>query len=131
MDEEPVLPGETETTAALRLLERFHARMPRFLDVLAMDAFYLQASFAKRALDLGYGLVTILKQENRDLYQDADGLFEITESETLSLVNGTAEVWDVRVSPHGANSTVPSGSCENSRSTPSGSGWPSSGWSVK
>lgn len=30
LDEEPVLPGETETIAALRLLERFHARMPRF-----------------------------------------------------------------------------------------------------
>jgi hypothetical protein len=97
LDEEPILSGETETTAALRLLERFHARMPRFLDVLTMDAFYLQAPFAKRALDLGYGLVTILKQEKRDLYQDADALFQITKSETSVLgVNGTAEVWDVK-----------------------------------
>lgn len=97
LDEEPVLPGESETTAALRLLERFHARMPRFLDVLTMDAFYLQAPFAKRALDLGYGLVTILKQENRDLYQDAEGLFQIMKSETVVLgVNGTAAVWDVK-----------------------------------
>lgn len=96
LDEEPVLSGETETTAALRLLERFHARMPRFLDVLTMDAFYLQAPFAKGALDLGYGLVTILKQENRDLYKDADGLFQMTPSETVSMVNGTAEVWDVK-----------------------------------
>ncbi|MEK7826233.1 MAG: hypothetical protein AAB299_00615, partial [Thermodesulfobacteriota bacterium] len=96
LDEEPVLAGETETTAALRLLERFHARMPRFLDVLTMDAFYLQAPFAKRALELGYGLVTILKQENRDLYKDADGLFSMTPSETMSMVNGTAEVWDVK-----------------------------------
>lgn len=96
LDEEPVLPGETETIAALRLLERFHARMPRFLDVLTMDAFYLQAPFAKRALDLGYGLVTILKQENRDLYKDADGLFNMTPSEKISLVNGTTEVWDVK-----------------------------------
>jgi hypothetical protein len=96
LDEEPVLSGETETTAALRLLERVHARMPRFLDVLTMDAFYLQAPFAKRALALGYGLVTILKQENRDLYQDADKLFEITKSETVALVNGTAQVWDVK-----------------------------------
>ena len=96
LDEEPVLPGETETTAALRLLERFHARMPRFLDVLTMDAFYLQAPFAKRALDLGYGLVTILKQENRDLYRDAGGLFQITMPETAALVNGTIKVWDVK-----------------------------------
>lgn len=96
LDEEPILSGETETTAALRLLERFHRRMPRFLDVLTMDAFYLQAPFAKSALDLGYGLVTILKQENRDLYKDADGLFSMTPSETMSMVNGTAEVWDVK-----------------------------------
>ncbi len=98
LDEEPVLSGETETTAAVRLLERFHARMPRFLDILTMDAFYLQAPFAKRALDLGYGLVTILKQENRDLYQDADGLFKVMPSETLALLDGTgtAEVWDVK-----------------------------------
>ena len=96
LDEEPILSGETETTAALRLLERFHRRMPRFLDVLTMDAFYLQAPFAKSALDLGYGLVTILKQENRDLYKDADGLFSMTPSETMSMVNGTVEVWDVK-----------------------------------
>lgn len=96
LDEEPVLAGETETTAALRLLERFHARMPRFLDVLTMDAFYLQAPFAKSALDLGYALVTILKQENRDLYKDAEGLFQNTEFEAVALVNGTAQVWDVK-----------------------------------
>jgi hypothetical protein len=96
LDEEPILAGETETTAALRLLERFHARMPRFLDVLTMDAFYLQAPFAKSALDLGYALVTILKQEKRDLYQDADALFQIAQPEQMSLVNGTAEVWDVK-----------------------------------
>jgi len=131
LDEEPVLPGETETTAALRLLERFHARMPRFLDVLTMDAFYLQAPFAKRALDLGYGLVTILKQENRDLYQDAEGLFQITKSETLSLINGTAEVWDVKGLTSWSQLGLPSGSCANSRSTPSGRGWPMCGRSVK
>lgn len=96
LDEEQILSGETETTAALRLLERFHARMPRFLDVLTMDAFYLQAPFAKSALDLGYGLVTILKQEKRDLYQDADALFKITQPEQMSQVNGTADVWDVK-----------------------------------
>lgn len=96
LDEEPVLPGENETTAALRLLERFHAKMPRFLDVLTMDALYLQAPFVKRVLELGYGLVISLKQENRDLYQDAEGLFRITRPEKSALVNGTVEVWDVK-----------------------------------
>jgi len=97
LDQEAVLPGETETAAGLRLLERFHQRVPRFLDVLTLDAFYLQAPFVNRALELGYGLVIVLKQENRDLYQDAEGLFGITKSETLALgVEGTAEVWDIQ-----------------------------------
>lgn len=96
LDEEPLLPGETETTAGLRLLERFHQRMPRFLDILTADAFYLQAPFTKRALDVGYGLVIILKQEERDLYKDAEGLFPREKSEKVALVNGTAEVWDVK-----------------------------------
>lgn len=97
LDEEAILPGETETAAGVRLLERFHKRMPRFLDVVTLDAFYLQAPFAQKILALGYILEIILKAENRDLYQDAEGLFQITKSEKVILgVNGTAEVWDVK-----------------------------------
>ena len=97
LDEEAILPGETEVAAGVRLLERFHKRMPRFLDVVTLDAFYLQAPFAQKVLALGYILEIILKQENRDLYQDAEGLFKITKSEKVTLgVNGAAEVWDVK-----------------------------------
>lgn len=96
LDEEPVLPGETEAAAGARLLERFHKRMPRFLDVVTLDGFYLQAPFANKILDLGYGLVIVLKQENRDLYQDAEGLFNITKPAKVAGVDGTSEVWDVK-----------------------------------
>jgi len=100
LDQEAVLPGETETAAGLRLLERFHQRVPRFLDVLTLDAFYLQAPFVNRALELGYGLVIVLKQENRDLYQDAEGLFQITlpqeQAQRVQGVDSMAKVWDVR-----------------------------------
>lgn len=96
LDEEAVLPGETETAAGVRLLERFHKRMPRFLDVITLDGFYLQAPFAQKVLALGYGLVIVLKQENRDLYQDAEGLFKTMKPEKVTLgVDGTAQVWDV------------------------------------
>jgi len=96
LDEEAVLPGETEAAAGVRLLERFHKRMPRFLDVVTLDGFYLQAPFAQKVLALNYGLVIILKQENRDLYQDAEGLFKLAKSEKITLgVYGAAEVWDV------------------------------------
>lgn len=96
LDEEPILPGETETAAGVRLLERFHKRVPRFLDVVTLDGFYLQAPFVQKILALGYILEIILKQENRGLYQDAEGLFKMMKSEKVTLgVDGTAEVWDV------------------------------------
>jgi hypothetical protein len=99
LDAEPILSGETETAAALRLLRRVKAAMPRFIDVLTMDAFYLQAPFVREVLDLGYGVVIVLKQEERDLYKDAEGLFQITMPEQSDLVHGvgsTMKVWDVR-----------------------------------
>lgn len=95
MDAEPILPGETETTAGIRLLERVKKRHPRFIDVIALEAFYLQAPFVLKALELGYGLVIVLKQENRDLYQDAEELFKIDKAKTIHGVSKTAEVWDL------------------------------------
>lgn len=99
LDAEPILKGETETTAALRLLRRVKAAMPRFIDVLTMDAFYLQAPFVREVLDLGYGVVIVLKQEERDLYKDAQGLFEMTmpeQAERIVGIDSTAKVWDVK-----------------------------------
>lgn len=96
LDAEPIQKGETETSAALRLLKRVKAALPRFIDVLTFDAFYLQAPFIKEVLRLGYGVVIVLKQEERDLYQDADGLFCKTEPQLVHGVDATAKVWDVK-----------------------------------
>ncbi len=68
--------GEGEDTAALRLL----ARLPelygsRFFDILLLDSLYAQAPVLKLAQQVGWELVITLKQEKRDLYQDALGLF--------------------------------------------------------
>jgi hypothetical protein len=70
-------PGEGEDTAALRLL----ARLPelygsRFLDILLLDSLYAQAPVLKLAQKIGWDVVITLKQEKRDLYQDALGLFQ-------------------------------------------------------
>ncbi|MEK7106868.1 MAG: hypothetical protein AAB899_01620, partial [Patescibacteria group bacterium] len=43
LDVEALKSGETEAVAGLRLLKRFLARHPRYLDVITLDAFYLQA----------------------------------------------------------------------------------------
>lgn len=99
LDAEPVLKGETETAAALRLLKRVKAALPRFIDVLTFDAFYLQAPFVREVLDMGYGVVIVLKQEERDLYKDAEGLFQMTMPEEQAIqvqgLDGTVKVWDV------------------------------------
>jgi len=98
LDVEPILKGETETTAALKLLKRVKAALPRFIDVLTMDAFYLQAPFVREVLKLGYGVVIVLKQEERDLYKDAEGLFAMTmpEAQELQGIDATVRVWDVK-----------------------------------
>lgn len=97
LDAEPLLPGDTEVSAALRMIERVHESCPRFIDVLSFDAFYLQAPFVKKVLKMGYGLVIILKQETRDLYKDAQGLFESREPrEKTSWVRGEAGFEKIR-----------------------------------
>lgn len=98
LDAEPILKGETEVAAALRMLKRVKAALPRFIDVLTLDAFYLQAPFVREVLELGYGVVIVLKQEERDLYKDADGLFQMTMPEPAEClgIDGPVKVWDVR-----------------------------------
>ncbi len=70
-------PGEGEDTAALRLL----ARLPqlygsRFFDILLLDSLYAQAPVLELAQEMKWDVVITLKQEKRDLYQDALGLFQ-------------------------------------------------------
>ncbi|MFA7009215.1 MAG: hypothetical protein WC204_10190, partial [Elusimicrobiales bacterium] len=95
LDAEPVRPGETECAAALRLLERCRLLYPRFIDALTLDAFYLQAPFVRQAASMGYHLVIVLKQENRDLYCDAEGLFKRIDPQVINGVDKTIHVWDV------------------------------------
>lgn len=95
LDAEPVRQGETECAAALRLLERFKSGYPRFIDALTLDAFYLQAPFVRRAVGMGYHVVVVLKQANRELYQDAEGLFNGVVPQTIAGVDKTIQIWDV------------------------------------
>ena len=71
-----VAPGEGEDKAALRLLTRLvDLYGSRFFDILLLDSLYAQAPVLKLAQEMGWDLVVTLKQENRDVYQDALGLF--------------------------------------------------------
>lgn len=72
-----VRPGEGEDTAALRLFERIGELYgPRFFDILLLDSLYAQAPVLRMLDRLGWDAVITFKQERRDLYQDALGLFQ-------------------------------------------------------
>lgn len=75
LDVEPVLPGEDEVAAALRLLERIRQLYgPKFFDVLNVDAAYAEGPFLKQAQALGWSVVAVLKQERYEVWQEAQRL---------------------------------------------------------
>lgn len=70
-------PGEGEDTAALRLFQRIAELYgPRFFDILLLDSLYAQAPVLRLTQELGWDVVIALKQERRELYQNAMGLFQ-------------------------------------------------------
>jgi len=69
-------PGEGEETAALRLLSRLPRLYgSRFFDILLLDALYAQSPVLDLLQQTGWHAVISLKQNSRDLYQSAVGLF--------------------------------------------------------
>jgi hypothetical protein len=77
LDLEPIRPGEEECAAALRLLGRLRRLYgPRFFDVVTADAWYTKAPFVRAVRRLGWGLVSVLKQERLTVHQEATVLAE-------------------------------------------------------
>jgi len=71
-----IRPGEGEETAALRLLSRLPRLYgSRFFDILLLDALYAQSPVLDLLQQTGWEAVISLKQNSRDLYQSALGLF--------------------------------------------------------
>lgn len=95
LDYEPVLPGEDEVAAAIRIVRRIRQRYPRFIDILTVDAAYLEAPFTLATLEEGLEVVTVLKQENRDLYQDVQGLLKNAPApKVITELGKTIRQWD-------------------------------------
>lgn len=88
--------GKRRQKAALRLL----ARLPelygsRFFDILLLASLYAQAPVLKLAQDVAWDLVITLKQENRELYQDAQGLFSHREADQRFTVENPGQKREV------------------------------------
>jgi hypothetical protein len=75
LDLEPQRAGEAELAAGLRLLERVLAAYPRAFDVVLADAYYGVAPFLNFLLVHGKDALVVLKDERRDAFQDAAGLW--------------------------------------------------------
>lgn len=95
LDAEPLQPGEDEIGAALRLLDRVLPAYPRAFDVLLGDALYADSRFFNYALDHGKNALAVLKDDRRDLLQDAYALFGQAPPVDLPATNGRVQSWDI------------------------------------
>lgn len=96
LDVELVQPDEGEVVAARRLLARVLQRCPRLIDVIVADALYLEAPFLKMILDAGKHFVVVMKQEARELYQDAEGLRKLKQPREIQDGRKTMLLWDLK-----------------------------------
>jgi hypothetical protein len=85
LDLEPIRPAEDECAAALRLLGRLRRLYgPRFFDVITVDAWYTRTPFVRAVRHLGWGIVSVFKQEAFTAYQEASTLAAAQKSESFA-----------------------------------------------
>jgi hypothetical protein len=94
LDHEPQRAGEDEVATALRLLVRVIGSYPRAFDLVLADALYATAPFFNFLLARGKHALTVLKDDRRNLYQDAAALFASIPPEPASFRNRTCLWWD-------------------------------------
>jgi hypothetical protein len=94
LDHEPQRAGEDEVATALRLLVRVIGSYPRAFDLVLADALYAQAPFFNFLLAHGKHALTVLKDDRRNLYQDAAALFAAVVPKAGSYRNRTCLWWD-------------------------------------
>lgn len=94
LDAEPIRPGEDEIAAALRLFDRLVDRHPRAFDVVAGDGLYARSDFFNHVRSRGKHVLAVLKDEQRDLLQDARSLCEHTEPVMKHTGRGSRRCWD-------------------------------------
>lgn len=95
LDLEMQRPGEDEVAAAIRLLGRLFIDYPRAFDIVMADGLYARAPFFKKVTAHGKHVIAVLKDERRDLLQDAMGIF--SQEQPILVLDGniTRQCWDV------------------------------------
>lgn len=95
LDVEQQQHGEYEVAAAIRLLERVLINYPRAFNLILVDGLYARANFFKLALNHSKDIIAVLKDERRDLLQDAHCLFKTEESTVYQCGCTRRECWDI------------------------------------
>lgn len=95
LDVEEQKEGEDEVAAAFRLMERVFKDYPRAFDVVVVDGLYLKANFFNLLLKHNKDIIAVLKDERRDLTQDARGLFKCESPKVNVSGNAKIEMWDI------------------------------------
>jgi len=94
LDHEPQRTGEDEVATALRLLERVILAYPRAFDLVLADALYATAPFFNFLLARQKHALVVLKDDRRNLYQDAAGLFDRLAPATGRYRSRQCSWWD-------------------------------------
>ena len=91
-------PGEDEVGAALRLLGRIRRLYgPRFFDVVLADAAFSEGPFWTAVRKMGWGVITVLKQERYEVWQEAQQLTAGQTGQRFSpSTNRHVELWEVK-----------------------------------
>jgi len=95
LDLEMQLSGEDEVAAAVRLLERLFLEYPRAFEVVMADGLYARAPFFKKITAHGKQVIAVLKDNRRDLLQDAMGIFGQEQPVFVQHNKITRQLWDV------------------------------------
>lgn len=108
LDVEPIRPGEDEAAAALRLLGRMRRLYgPRFFDVVTVDAWYATGPFFKAVQRLGWGVVSVLKPERYEIYQEATALSRGQKPRAWQWEDRAVDLWEVKDLPFTAAAVGP------------------------
>ena len=95
LDIEMQRPNEDEVTPAMRLIERVMENYPRAFNLILADGLYARANFFKLALKHGKDVIAVLKDDRRDLLQDAIGLFNNIEPTVIQCGRTERQCWDI------------------------------------
>ena len=95
LDVEAQKSGEDEVAVAVRLLSRLLVVYPRAFEVVIADALYARAGFFNFLTKHGKQAMAVLKNEDRHLVRDAEGLYTLSPSITLTEGNVIRTISDI------------------------------------